>query len=465
MQKKAPIINHIWFWLIVIPILAAIATGRMEQVTKAGFESAALAVELALKLIGVMTLWLGLTKIAEAGGLMTMIANGLKPVMRLLFPSIPEGHPALGAMVMNFSANMLGLGNAATPLGIKAMMELNRLNRTPGQATNAMILFLAINTSSIAILPLGVIGVRAAAGATNPADILIPGLLATLCSTSVAIIIGIFLNRLRPDPDGDDQDSAATAQGCDTAMANDQTDMMTANADTRSDTTEHEPISTTTAQADPTVSAPPTVPDTIVNRLVPIMVIVLALAAVAWRIINGDPATVPGEIVKWWMIPLIMIAILLFGYRRRVNVYEAACDGGREGFQTAVRIIPYLVMILVAIGIFRASGAFEMVTSALNPLTSLIGLPSEVLPIAILRPLTGSGSFALMSEITANAPNGFAAYLAGIMQGSTETTFYVLAVYFGSVGITKIRHALFPALLADLAGVAAAIIFAHAFFG
>ncbi|HOA14058.1 MAG TPA: nucleoside recognition domain-containing protein [Myxococcota bacterium] len=453
MQKKAPVINHIWFWLIVIPILAAIATGRMEDVTKAGFESAALAVELALKLIGVMTLWLGLTKIAEAGGLMTMIANGLKPVMRRIFPSIPEGHPALGAMVMNFSANMLGLGNAATPLGIKAMMELNRLNRTPGQATNAMILFLAINTSSIAILPLGVIGVRAAAGASNPADILVPGLLATICSTTVAIAVGLLINRLRPDPAADKTGHDGSADAPATASAGGGGATIPAADDP------------TTVTAPNEASATTTVPDSLINRLVPILVVLLALAAIVWRLVNGDMSGMPGEIVKWWMIPLIMVAILLFGYRRGVNVYEAACDGGREGFQTAVRIIPYLVMILVAIGIFRASGAFEMVTSALDPLTSLVGLPSEVLPIAILRPLTGSGSFALMSEITANAPNGFPAYLAGIMQGSTETTFYVLAVYFGSVGITKIRHALFPALLADLTGIAAAIIFARVFFG
>lgn len=420
---------------MVIPILAGLATGSMEAVTKAGFDSAMTAVELAVKLIGVMTLWLGLMKIAEHGGLMTMIGRALRPLMRRLFPDVPGDHPAMGAMIMNFAANMLGLGNAATPLGIKAMMELNKLTPVKGQASNAMILFLAVNTSSIALLPLGVIGLRAAAGAENPASILIPGLLATICSTATAVTAGLLFNRARPNPAPvavPDVDPGTPADSC---------------ADDVSST--------------PESAAAPT---GLLNRIVPLVVLALACAAVAYRIITAGTDGLGGDVMQWWLVPLIILALLLFGYRRGVNVYESACEGGREGFDTAVRIIPFLVMILVAIGMFRASGAFAMLTDLLAPATTLVGLPADVLPMAILRPLTGSGSFGVLSDLTNAAPNGFSAYLAGIMQGSTETTFYVLAVYFGSVGITRIRHALWPALLADLAGITSSIAFAHIFF-
>jgi len=438
LKKKAPVINHIWFWMMVIPILAGIATNRMEAVTKAGFDSAMSAVELAVKLIGVMTLWLGLMKIAENGGLMTMIARTLRPVMTRLFPDVPPEHPAMGAMIMNFAANMLGLGNAATPMGIKAMMELNKLAPAGGQASNAMILFLAINTSSIALLPLGVIGMRAAAGAKNPADILVPGLLATMCSTGVAIVAALLFNRLRPNPPG------MTMQADDPAT------------DTSVGTGDAVVVPDDEGSSDGTG---------IGNRVIPLAVVALGLAAVTYRVVTTGADGLGSDILKWWLVPIIMLALLLFGYRRGVNVYEAACDGGREGFNTAVRIIPFLVMILVAIGMFRASGAFDILVNLLEPVTSLVGMPADVLPMAILRPLTGSGAFGVLSELTASNPNGFSAFVAGVMQGSTETTFYVLAVYFGSVGITRIRHAIWPALLADLTGMAAAVFFSHIFFG
>ncbi len=437
MKKKAPVINHIWFWMMVIPILAGIATNRMEAVTKAGFDSAMSAVELAVKLIGVMTLWLGLMKIAENGGLMTMIARTLRPVMTRLFPDVPPEHPAMGAMIMNFAANMLGLGNAATPMGIKAMMELNKLAPAGGQASNAMILFLAINTSSIALLPLGVIGMRAAAGAKNPADILVPGLLATICSTGVAILAALLFNRLRPNPPGP---ASRTAAVTDTSVETDDSGVVPVDDDLSGETG-------------------------IGNRVIPLVVVALGMAAVIYRIATTGANGLGSDILKWWLVPIIMLALLLFGYRRGVNVYEAACEGGREGFNTAVRIIPFLVMILVAIGMFRASGAFDILVNLLEPVTSLVGMPADVLPMAILRPLTGSGAFGVLSELTASNPNGFSAFVAGVMQGSTETTFYVIAVYFGAVGITRIRHALWPALLADLTGMAAAVFFSHIFFG
>ncbi len=420
---------------MVIPILAGLATGSMEAVTKAGFDSAMAAVELAIKLIGVMTLWLGLMKIAENGGLMTMIGRALRPVMTRLFPDVPPDHPAMGAMIMNFAANMLGLGNAATPMGIKAMKELDSIAPARGQASNAMILFLAINTSSIALLPLGVIGLRAAAGAKNPGAIIVPGLLATICSTATAITVALLVNRLRPDPAPAADESAPAGE---------------------------QPAAETAPPPGSAITVRIPGP---AARIVPLAVIGLACAAVVYRVITTGTAGLGGEIYRWWLVPLIMLALLLFGYRRGVNVYEAACEGGREGFDTAVRIIPFLVMILVAIGMFRASGAFAMMTKLLDPLTSLVGMPSDVLPMAILRPLTGSGAFGVLSDLTKAAPDGLSAFMAGVMQGSTETTFYVLAVYFGSVGITRIRHALWPALLADLAGISASVLFARIFFG
>ncbi len=388
----------------------------MEALSKSMVDSAAGSVELALGLVGVMTLFLGLMKVAEAGGLLTVIARLIRPLMTRLFPDVPAEHPAMGAMILNLSANALGLGNAATPFGIRAMQELNRLNPHPGTATDAMALILAVNTSGVTLLPTGVIALRAAAGSVDPAGILPTTLFATACSTLAAIAAAKLLARL-------------SRGGVPPAAA--------------------------AAAPPPPEAAAEAAPD--VAGAYPLWVSLLTLAAVLALI----PATVAyGRAISPWIMPGLMAGFLIYGLCRRVRVYESFVDGAREGFQVAVKIIPYLVAILVAVGMLRASGALDAMVSALEPWTARAGLPAVALPMALMRPLSGSGAFAVLASVIndpAIGPDSYAGYLVSTLQGSTETTFYVLAVYFGAVQVRRIRYALAAGLAADAAGIAAAI--------
>lgn len=393
----------------------------MEALSTAMIESAASAVDLAIGLVGVMTLFLGLMKVAEAGGMLNMLARLIRPLMVRLFPEVPADHPAMGAMILNLSANALGLGNAATPFGIRAMQELDRLNPCKGTATNAMALFLAINTSSITLLPSGTIAIRAAAGSADPAGILSTTLFATMGSTTVAIIAAKLYSHL------------ARANG-------------------------NEPL-----PADPLESTqPPQCSDEVfVEGQVqgyPFWVSILALVALAAMV---PLAVLYGRFISPWVIPGLMVFFLAFGAVRRVRVYEVMVDGAKEGFQVALRIIPYLVAILVAVGMLRASGAMDAMVALLGPITTPLGLPAEALPMALMRPLSGSGAYGIMASIIndpAIGPDSYVGLLVSTLQGSTETTFYVLAVYYGAVQIRRIRHSLAAALTADLAGVVCAIL-------
>lgn len=423
--------NMVWLLLILTAIVAAGYTGRMEETMKASFDSAKAAVNLAIGLIGVMALWLGLMRIAEKGGLMKMTARAIRPVAVRLFPDVPPEHPAMSAMIMNISANAIGLANAATPLGIKAMMELDKLNKEKGTATNAMCLFLAINTSNVALLPTGVMGVRAAAGASNPAAIILPTFLATLCSTIVAIFAARLLSRGSANPSVVESERDTTAKGGENP-------------------------------AEEASGEEALVPPGPVARIVVLLLVAAFVGSIVYAAVTSESLRAYfREFYSLWLLPVIMGGFLLFGFFRGVRVYEAATEGAREGFQTAVRIIPFLVAILVAIGMFRAGGAFEILVRIMDPVTSLIGMPAEALPMAVMRPLSGSGAFGIMSEIVNNNPDGFVSFLVSTMQGSTETTFYVLAVYFGAIGIQRTRHALPAALTADVAGVLAAVLFAR----
>ena len=403
-------------------IFIAAAAGRpspMEALSKAMVDSAAGSVELALGLIGVMTLFLGLMKVAEKGGLLTLIARLIQPLMARLFPEVPPAHPAMGAMILNMSANVLGLGNAATPFGIRAMQELNRLNPVPGTATDAMALFLAINTSSVTVLPTGVIALRAAAGSADPAGILPTTLFATACSTAAAIIAVKLLARFTRKPLPGPADAPPPAEEC--------------------------------------PAEPPEVPPDTAQGACPVWASVLALAGILTLI----PMTVAyGRSISPWIMPGLMAGFLIFGLCRRVRVYEAFVEGARDGFQVAVKIIPYLVAILVAVGMLRASGAMDFMVGALGPWTTRVGLPAEALPMALMRPLSGSGAFAILASVIKDpgiGPDSYTGYLVSTLQGSTETTFYVLAVYFGAVQVRRIRYTLAAGLLADLVGVAAAV--------
>jgi len=428
MKEKASPINIIWFSIILISIVSAVWLGKTGELTLALFDESKSAVMLAIGLIGSMAFWLGMMKVLEEAGALKMLAKTVAPVMSKLFPEIPKNHPAIGAIVMNMSANMLGMGNAATPFGINAMQELDKLNGKKGRATNAMCLFLAINTSSVTLLPLGVITIRASAGAKDPASILIPSLLATIVSTTVAIVMTKLMQRTTPD--------CAIAE---------------AFSETEEKPEEKDVVKTTLKQ-----------------KIVAAVFVLAVLSGMVYQIVTADKSDLSfTEVVKTvsnWLIPVIITVIILFGYLRNVKIYETLCIGAKDGFNTAIKIIPFMVAIFAAVGMFKASGAMEIMINLLSPLTSLVGMPAEALPMALMRPLSGSGAFGMMSSIVEKDPNSFLSYLVSVMQGSTETTFYVLALYFGSVSIKNSRHTLPAALCADFAGIMAAIAFCHLFW-
>jgi spore maturation protein SpmA/spore maturation protein SpmB len=407
------------------------ADAPMAALGKAMIDAAGGSVTLAIGLVGVMALFLGLMKVADQGGLLTIIAKTLRPLLVRLFPDVPAEHPAMGAMILNMAANVLGLGNAATPFGIRAMQQLQSLNREKAVATDSMALFLAINTSSITLLPTGVIAIRAAAGSTDPAGIVPTTLFATICSTTVAIVMAKFLAKRWPAPKLPPVQNTADPAPVDASGSD-------------------EPAGDWTAAA---------------GEAYPVWVSVAALLSVAALV----PLTIfHGRAVAPWIIPGLMVGLLAFGWFRKVPVYEAFVEGANDGFNVALRIIPYLVAILVAVGMFRASGAMDLIIQPLGAITSLVGLPAEALPMALLRPLSGSGAYGIMASIIQDpsvGPDSYVGYLVSTFQGSTETTFYVLAVYFGAVGIRRIRHALAAALCADVAGIAAAVFIVSVLYG
>ncbi|HEJ82971.1 MAG TPA: spore maturation protein, partial [Desulfobacteraceae bacterium] len=347
----------------------------METLSRSMIESAAGSVELALGLIGVMTLFLGLMKIAETGGLLTILARLIRPIMVRLFPDVPAEHPAMGAMILNMSANAMGLGNAATPFGIRAMEDLDKLNSRHGTATDSMALFLAINTSNVTLLPTGVIALRAAAGSMDPAGILPTTLFATVCSTIAAICAAKMYGRL--------------------PMFRKTRPMEMETGDERPEDTPEE------------------------TGAYPLWISGIAICALMSLI----PLTIFfGRSISPWIIPGLMLGFLTFGVVRRVRIYEAFVEGAKDGFQVAVKIIPYLVAILVAVGMFRASGAMEAMVNAIGGMTTRLGMPAEALPMALLRPLSGSGAYGIMASIINNpavGPDSYTGYLVSTLQGST----------------------------------------------
>jgi spore maturation protein SpmA len=400
----------------------------MQALTGAIIEAAKGSVTLALGLVGVMALFLGLMKVAEAGGLLRIIARLVRPLMVRLFPDVPSEHPAMGAMIMNMSANAMGLGNAATPFGIRAMQELDRLNPDKGTATNAMALFLAINTSSVTLLPTGVIALRASAGSADPAGILPTTLFATLCSTTAAIVAAKLYQRFSAAP------SLSVGATDDFEME---------------------------AQTDPSAES---LPDETGHAYAP-WASYLTLMAIVSLI---PLAILFGTTIGPWIVPGLVVALLGFGAAKGVRVYEVFVEGAKDGFQVALRIIPYLVAILVAVAMFRASGALDLLIGAIGRYTATVGLPGEALPMALLRPLSGSGAFGVVAatlQDPAIGPDSYVGYLVSTLQGSTETTFYVLAVYFGAVQVRRVRHALAAGLTADLAGIAGAVVACSYLYG
>ncbi len=439
-------LNWIWLGLILSSVVYASFVGRMPQVTQGLIDGSKDAVALVIGLVGGMVFMLGIIRVAFDGGLRAWIARALAPLLRRMFPEVPPDHPAMGAMVMNMASNMMGLGNAATPFGLKAMTELSGLNRHSKTASDAMVLFLAINTSAITLVPpSGTIFVRAAANSSQADAIYIPTLIATTCSTLAAVTAFYLLRRLpcfRPELP---EDSAASSAGEPAAELPDVNDDDSARTD----------------PSRPTGPARAT--------FVAAVCIALAVALLRETLQLSDELGAGRallSVVQSWAFPMLIVGSLLIGVWGRVSVYDSMIAGAKEGLDVAVRIVPYLVAIIAAVKMLRESGLLDRVIAQVAPLTAAVGVPAEVLPMALLRPLSGSGSFAVMSEtLTAYGPDSFIGMLTSTLQGSTETTFYVLALYYGAARITQGRHALAACLTGDVAGFIGAVAACHLFFG
>ncbi|MBD5278054.1 MAG: hypothetical protein HDS32_02325 [Bacteroides sp.] len=407
------ILNYIWIGFLIVAFLMAVGTTLItgdtaiwSDIMNASFTQAAFAFEISIGLTGVLALWMGIMKIGEKGGVTTGMARLVSPFFSRLFPGIPKDHPAMGAIFMNLSANMLGLDNAATPMGLRAMQEMQSLNKVKDTATDAMIMFLVLNSSGLCLIPVSIMMYRAQGGAGNPTDVFIPILLATAIATIVGLTALCVKQRIRMD-------------------------------------------------------------------------------AVIWSWLFGIAALVGG--VAWWFSTLpaekvesystfganfllfsVIIIFIIAGMRKKVNVYDCFIEGAKEGFKTAVGIIPYLVAILVAIGMFRASGALDAATGCVEKGVAALGFDTQwvgALPTMLMKPLSGSGSCAMMLDVMkAEGADAFVSRLAAVVRGSTDTTFYILAVYFGSVGVVKTRYAAGYALLADITGAIAAIFIAYLFW-
>jgi len=441
------VLNGIFVFIALVSILLAGYTGRMDVLTQGILTDAKKAVELAIGLVGVMAFFLGLMQVAQDGGLLRTVARAVSPLMRRLFPSVPVGHPAMEAMILNISSNMLGLANAATPFGIKAMEQLNKLNSRTGTATNDMVLFLAINTAGLAILPSGVVGLRASLGSQDAYGIFFPTWFASGTATVIGIGAAFLLSRLpryratAPPPLDADAETVGLETEASDGSAAEESDLRVS------------------------LRTPPRF-----GKLV-VVLYWIVFGIVLVRHVVRETATAPWldvlrGVMSFWVLAALVGGLILFGWSRGVKVYESLVEGAKDGFQVALRIIPFLVAILVAVGMLRSSGGIDLIVGSIGPWTGRLGLPAEALPMALLRPLSGSGAFGIMAEImTEHGADSFIGYLVSTFQGSTETTFYVLAVYFGAVGVKETRHALPACLLADTAGIVAAVFIVNVFFG
>ena len=432
-------LNNLIVFTALASVLLAGFSGQMQNLTTEAISSARGAVDLAIGLVGLMAFFLGLMRVAEDAGLLRHLATAVGPIMRRIFPEVPADSPAMSAMILNISSNMLGLGNAATPFGIKAMEELDKLNNSRGIATNSMVLFLAINTSALAVLPLGVIALRTSIGSEDAMGVLIPTWFASGCATIVAIFSALLLSRLSFYRSTNPQTVAP-----DVPLHQNQTNNILD-------------------------SAPKALAPKPIRRKCSWLfwlTLFFALVLFLWNNRQLSPIALLSEIASDWMLPVLIAALMLYGWVRGIGVYDSLVDGAKQGFEVAIRIIPYLVAILVVVGMFRASGGIDLLTSLLGPLTSLIGMPPETLPMALLRPLTGSGAFGVMTEaLTVHGADSTIGYMVSTFQGSTETTFYTLAVYYGSIGIRETRHTVPACLLADTAGILGAVFIVNLFFG
>ena len=408
-------LHRIWLWFFLIAFVSGVfqwlGNGDDEvfqRMVAAVFDMSGLAVELSIGLIGLMAFWLGIVSIGEASGLIDKLSKLLSPLFTRLMRDVPKGHPAISSMTLNLSANLMGLDNAATPLGIKAMKDLQTLNPSPDTASNAQILFLVLNTSSVTLFPVTILLYRAQLGSSDPASVFIPILIATCCSTAVGLLVTAWVQRIK-------------------------------------------------------------LWDTLILSCL-LSVFAILFALVGWlSTLTASELQRQSSLISNLSIFSLVILFLVVAHRRKVNVYERFVDGAKQGFETAIGIIPYLLAMLVAIGVFRAAGALDIVMEGLRSLVASFGWDTrwvDTMPTALMKPLSGSGARAMMIDtMNTFGVDSFQGRLAATMQGSTETTFYVLAVYFGSVGIKHTRHAVLCGLSADFAGIIAAIALAYWFYG
>lgn len=438
-------LNFLWLGLILCGIILGVLTGRTEAVTTATFDACKSSLlNIALPLGAVMALWLGIMRLAEKSGAVEKLASFLHPLLKRLFPEVPADHPAMGSIVMNIAANMLGLGNAATPLGLRAMQNLESLNPLPGTATNAMCTFLAINTSSVQLIPSTAVAILAAGGATHPTAIIGTAFVATTCSfltgiTSVKLLQRLPFFALPPLSPTQTTDSATSPLR---------------------DSLENSPS--------PSSFTPfPLWKIGLLALYVILFVSAIIVSIIHQMMIHQDGNFIITIIqsISVLAVPFLIGFFPLYAALRGIAVYDEFIEGAKEGLQVAFRIFPYLVAILVAVGIFRAAGGIDLLSRLLAPLLDLIGLPAQLLPLVLVRPMSGSAATGLFAEIVHSCgPNSYASQLAGTILGGTETTLYVLAVYFGSVAIRRGRHALAAGLLADAAGVAASLVICRLVF-
>ena len=407
------VLNYIWIAFFLITFLVAVVKTIMgdfnvwSEIMGASFTSAATAFEISLYLTGVLSLWLGLMKIGERGGVIRFMGKVVSPLFSRLFPGVPKNHPAMGSMFMNMSANMLGLDNAATPLGLKAMQELQSLNKQKDTATDAMIMFLVLNASGLCLIPISIMMYRAQVGAANPTDVFMPILVATFIATFVGIVTLCIKQKIR-------------------------------------------------------------LSDPVLLSWLGGMALLIGFLVWFFSSLSQEAVSLWSGFIANFLLFSVIVSFILAGLKHHVNMYDAFIEGAKDGFKTAVEIIPYLVAILVAIGMFRASGAMSFITSGLEYIIGLIGLDTEwvgALPTALMKPLSGSGSRGMMVDLmNTYGADSFVARVSASIQGSTDTMFYVLAVYFGSVGVKKTRYAVSYALLADVIGSISGVIAAYIFF-
>ena len=452
--------NAIFYGLVALSVLFAALNGTPAEVGKGALDAAKGSVDLAIGLVGYMALFLGLMAVVEAAGGLDWMARLVRPIMTRLFPDVPEDHPAMGAMIMNVSANALGLGNAATPFGLKAMAELDKLNKDKGTATDAMVLFLAINTSGLALIPSGIIGLRALNGSADPAAISSTTPMATGCSTLVGIVAAKGLGGL-PIFGGagfgralEDVVRTVAFLGAILVAVAGLCGLAWAGAIPLSGLIDPQwalPLSAAVVFG-LGVAGVVVLPDSLGGMLRVVLFggVLVGLVALVYS---------RGEAASAWIIPMLVFSMLTVGFARRVPVYEVFVKGAREGFNLAVMIIPYLVAILSSVAMLRASGGLAKLVGLISPVTEPLGLPGEALPLALLRPLSGTGAFGITADlIQTHGADSYIGNLVATMNGSTETTFYVLAVYFGSVAVSRTRHAVPAGLAADVTGVIASVI-------